>query len=51
MVGYNHYAKQDDINEIGEKVLKKYFSSGILGDNTHRESVKVIYEQQFKFKK
>lgn len=42
MVGYNHYAKLEDIDEIGEKVLKKYFPSGIMDDNTHRESVKVI---------
>lgn len=51
MTGYNHYAKLEDIDEIGEKVLKKYFPSGILDHNTHLESVKVISKQQLIFKK
>lgn len=33
--------KPDKIDEICEKVLKKYFSSGSIDDNSHMEVVKV----------
>lgn len=38
---YNHYSKPDKIDEIGEKVLKRYFPSGRIEDNSHMEAVKV----------
>lgn len=42
VAGYNYYAKPERIDEIGEKVLKKYFPSGEIVDNTQVEASKVI---------
>jgi len=41
MVGYNYYTEPEKIDEIGDKVLKKYFPSGGMDDHTHVNAVKV----------
>jgi len=43
MLLYNQYTKLEDVNEIGERVLKKYFPSGSLDDDTHSNAINVIY--------
>jgi len=42
MLFYNQYARPEDLDEIGERVLKEYFPSGRLDDNTHSNAVNVI---------
>lgn len=39
----NHYTKPDEINRIGEEVIKKYFPTGEINDNSHLDAVKVMY--------
>lgn len=43
MLSYNYYTKPEHIDEIGEKVVKMYFPSGEVDDNSHMEAVKVVY--------
>lgn len=42
MLFYNHYTKLEDLDNIGDRVLKEYFPSGKLDDNTHSNAVNVI---------
>jgi len=42
MLFYNQYTRHEDLDEIGDIVLKEYFPSGRLDDNTHLNAVKVI---------
>lgn len=42
MLFYNQYTRLENMNEIGERVLKEYFPSGSLDDNTHSNAVNVI---------
>lgn len=41
MLNYNYYTKPEYIDEIGEKVFKKYFPSGSIDDHTHINAVNV----------
>lgn len=41
MLHYNYYTKPEYIDEIGEKVFKKYFPSGSIDDHTHINAIKV----------
>jgi len=41
MANYNYYTKSENIDKIGEKVLKKYFPSGGIDDHTHVKAVEV----------
>jgi len=41
MMNYNYYTEPENIDEIGEKALKKYFPSGGIDDHTHINAVKV----------
>jgi len=46
-MNYNYYTQLENIDEIGEKVLKKYFPSGGMVDHTHINAIKVgIYNNQ-----
>lgn len=42
MLFYNQYTRPENLDEIGERVLKEYFPSGRLDDNTHSNAVNVI---------
>lgn len=42
MLFYNQYSKPEDIDEIGERVLKEYFPTEALDDDTHSNAVNVI---------
>lgn len=39
----SHQYFTNDLDEIGEKVLKKYFPSGKIGDHSHLKTVEVIF--------
>lgn len=41
MTSYNYYTEPENIDKIGEKVLKKYFPSGGIDDHSHINAVKV----------
>jgi len=40
-MNYNYYTKPENIDEIGEKVVNKYFPSGGIDDHSHINAVKV----------
>lgn len=40
---YNFFTRPEHIDEIGEKLLKKYFPAERIGDHTHLNAVKVTY--------
>lgn len=42
MLHYNHYTKEEYIDEIGQLVLKEYFPSGTIDDDSHFNAVHVI---------
>lgn len=42
-VDYIHYTKPQYMDEIGARLLEKYFSSGGLDVDSHKNAVKVIY--------
>jgi len=42
MLFYNQYTKLEDLDKIGDRVLKEYFPSRRLDDNTHSNAVNVI---------
>ncbi|XP_060878022.1 juvenile hormone esterase-like isoform X1 [Metopolophium dirhodum] len=42
MLFYYQYTRPEDLDEIGERVLKEYFPSGRLDDNTHSNAVNMI---------
>jgi len=41
MLAYNYYIQPESVDEIGEKVVKKYFPFGGMDDHTHINAVKV----------
>jgi len=47
IVNYNYYTKPEYIDEIGEKVLKKYFPSGGIDDHTHINAVNMFTDSVF----
>ncbi|KAL4097005.1 hypothetical protein QTP88_021850 [Uroleucon formosanum] len=47
MMNYNYYTESGNIDEIGEKVLKKYFPSGGMVDHTHINAVKMFTDSCF----
>lgn len=47
MLSYNYYTKPEYIDEIGEKVFKKYFPSGSIDDHTHINAVNMFTDSAF----
>lgn len=41
MMIYDQYTMSKDIDEIGQRILKEYFPSGALDDDTHLNAVNV----------
>ncbi|XP_060878026.1 esterase FE4-like [Metopolophium dirhodum] len=47
MMNYNYYTEPENIDEIGEKVVKKYFPSGGIDDHSHINAVKMFTDSCF----
>lgn len=48
LMNFSNTMKPDKIDEIGEKVLKRYFPSGNIEDDSHIEAVQVRNDQNIK---
>lgn len=48
---YDQYTIPEDIDEIGQRVLKEYFPSGALDNDTHSNAVNVCITLEYKHKK
>lgn len=42
MLFYNQYSKPEEIDDIGQRALKEYFSTGSMDGDTHSNAVNVM---------
>lgn len=43
IIGYKHVSLPEDWDEIGNRIMKKYYPSGKIDDNTHSTAVDVCF--------
>lgn len=42
LLSYKHATLPEHLDEVGDRIMKKYFPSGVIGDHMHSNAVDVI---------